>query len=238
MNSLWRNLALAFCLTPALASGQEMPREDIEQIVREYLMREPEVIYEAIQEFQRRQEAEETARQLEMLTSRADELFEDPRDPVTNPDGDVVVVEFFDYRCGYCRSMTDGLEQLLANDTGLRFVFKEYPILGEDSMRAAQAALAAALQDGYEPMHFALMRARDMSIDGIRRLATEHGLDPDQLVADMESDKVTQHISDNLELARSLGVNGTPSFAFVDQLIPGALPVDQLASMVVQKRNE
>lgn len=221
---------------PKLVMAQELPREEIEQIVRDYLMREPEVIYEAIQEFQRRQEQVEIARQQELLTTSAEQIFADPRDPVVNPEGDVVLVEFFDYRCGYCRAMTDGLEQLVENDTGLKLVFKEFPILGEDSTRAAQAALAADMQGGYQAMHFALMRARDLSMPGILELAKELELDPVQLAQDMASDEVASHLDDTIQLARSLGINGTPSFVFEDQLLPGAVPVEQLAQIVADKR--
>lgn len=229
-------VTLAPLSVPNLVVAQDLPREEVEQIVREYLMREPEVIYEAIQEFQRRQEEEEQVRQQEMLVSQADEIFDDPRDPVINPEGDVVLVEFFDYRCGYCRTMTDGVEQLLLDDTELKMVFKEYPILGEESLRAAQAALAAGMQGGYEAMHFALMKARDMTMDGILTLAQEQGLDPERLAQDMSSEEVASHIDDNIRLARSIGINGTPGFVFQDQLIPGAVPVEQLAQIVADKR--
>lgn len=229
-------LATFAAVVPAKAAEEQMTREEIEGIVRDYLMREPEIVYEAIQELQRRQDEAEAERQQAMLVAHADQIFQDERDPVSNSDGDVTVVEFFDYRCGYCRRMTAGLEQLVNSDEAPRFVFKEFPILGEESIRAAQAALAANMQGGYEPMHFALMATNDLSIANIKRLASDMGLDPDQLEADMASEKVAQHIQENIQLARTLGISGTPSFIIEDRLVPGAVPVEQIVAWIAEER--
>ena len=108
-------------------------------------MREPEVIYQAIQELQKRQQAEEATRQQATIAEQGDQIFRHADDPIAgNEAGDVTLVEFFDYRCGYCRNMTPGLQQLIDADPKLRFVFKELPVLGPDSVVAAKAALAAA----------------------------------------------------------------------------------------------
>ncbi|MCB2010744.1 MAG: DsbA family protein [Geminicoccaceae bacterium] len=208
----------------------------IEQIVRDYLLREPEVIYEALQVFQERQKSAEAARQKEIVAEKSDEIFNDDRDAEVNPDGDVTLVEFFDYRCGYCRRMTEGLRSLVGDDTGIRLVFKEFPILGEDSMRASKAALAAKRQGAYDGFHAALMTASDMSMEAIERLADHYELDFDKLAEDMESEEVAAQISDTLRLGHTLGISGTPSFIIGETVIPGAIPVDQLAELVEQHR--
>jgi protein-disulfide isomerase len=236
--------ALAFSMAgPAAAqSGSEaggLPRAEIERIVREFLMREPEVIYDAIQELQKRREMAEAERQRQMIASRRDDLLNSPTDPVIgNPDGDVTLVEFFDYRCGYCRSMLPGLRDLVERDGDLRMVMKEFPVLGPESILAARAGLAAAEQDRdrYMAFHVALMQARDLSEASILALARDVGLDPARLEADMRSERIAGILDGNLELARSLGINGTPSFVLGSTLIPGAIDIAQLEQMISAER--
>src|SRR5215207_1497859 len=129
----------------ARADDAGLPKAEVEKIVREYLLREPEIIYQAIQELQKRQQAAEATRQQEMIVAHADDIFRHADDPIAgNAKGDVTVVEFFDYHCGYCRSMVGDLRDLVTGDQQIRFVFKELPVLGPDSVTAAKAALAAS----------------------------------------------------------------------------------------------
>jgi len=239
--SRWAPMAVlmaAFVSAPPASAVDEPPtRAEIEAIVRDYLMREPEVIYEAIQELQRRQDEAEAERQEQMLVAHAEQIFKDSRDPVANAESDVTIVEFFDYRCGYCRQMSDGLAALVGSPNAPRFVFKEFPILGEQSTLAAQAALAANLQGGYKAMHFALMAVNDVSIDTIKRLAGEQRLDVERLLADMQSEEIARHIAENIQLARTLGINGTPSFIVGDRLVPGAVPIEQLVAWIAEERS-
>jgi protein-disulfide isomerase len=227
-------------LPPARAEeAGALPRDEIEKIVREYLLREPEVIYDAIQVLQERREAAERERQRSMIVARAPALFDNPTDPVAgNPDGDVTVVEFFDYRCGYCRSMVPGLRDLIATDGNLRFVFKELPVLGPESEVAARAALAAALQgsEKYLKLHFALMGSKDLSLDAVKALAGQVGLDVPRLLDDMGGDAVKRTLAANHALAQELGISGTPSFVIGDRLIPGAVDVAQLAALIDEQR--
>ena len=135
-------------------------------------MREPEIVYQALEELQRRQAEATAARQQAAITENRSELLHDPASPVGgNPDGDVTLVEFFDYRCAYCRRVVSSMRALLDEDRELRVVFKELPVLGPDSERAARAALASRRQGGYVPFHFALMAAEDLSLAGIRDAA-------------------------------------------------------------------
>jgi protein-disulfide isomerase len=215
----------------------ELPVEQIEKIVREYLLREPEVVYQALEELQRRQAEATAARQRAAIAENQGELTGDSASPVGgNPDGDVTLVEFFDYRCAYCRRVVSSVRALLDEDRALRVVFKELPVLGPDSVRAARAALASRRQDRYVPFHFALMAADDLSQEGIRTIARSVGLDPDQLEADMAAPEVMAAIEANYALANELGIEGTPAFVIGDQLIPGAVDKARLQQLLEQAR--
>lgn len=229
--------ALALGAGEARAQQADLPVEAIEQIVRDYLMREPEVIMEALEELQRQREMMADAEQRERLAAEGEALLLDPRDPVLgNPDGDVTLVEFFDYRCGYCRAMVEPMQTLLDEDPDLRIVMKEFPILGPESLLASKAALAAHVQGQYEAMHWALMGKNRVDEAAIRTVASELGLDVERLLADMESDEVADHIQDNVLLAQGLGINGTPSFVIGETLLPGAVPLERITDLVAQER--
>jgi protein-disulfide isomerase len=246
----WARTLVRTCLTvgvvlaasaPARAEPAEaadLPVEQIEKIVREYLLREPEVIYQAIQELQRRQAEAAAAQQRAAIAANQGKLLDDPTSPVGgNPDGDVTLVEFFDYRCAYCRRVVSSMRALLEEDSGLRVVFKELPVLGPDSVRAARAALASRRQAGYVPFHFALMTTDDLSLQGIRAAAEAVGLDPDRLEADMAAPEVLAAIEANYALANELGIEGTPAFVIGDQLIPGAVDKGRLEQLIDEARS-
>ena len=250
----WRNGWVKGCMAGLLAAlfaagvsaqdgetrggpGIALPTDQVEAIVRDYLMREPEIVYEALQELQRREAAAEAERRTAALTARKDDLFHSVASPVGgNPEGDVTLVEFFDYRCGYCRRVVGSLRALVDQDEDLRVVFKEFPILGEDSVRAARAALAAERQGLYMPLHFALMAADDLSMDGIMQAAAGVGLDTGQLAADMEAPEVQAEIAATYALARDLGIEGTPAFVVDDELILGAVSQERLAALIDEAR--
>ena len=225
---------------PAFADepAQALPREEIEKIVREDRLREPEVIYEASQELQKRREMAAAEQQQKMIVARKDDLFANAADPVANADGDVTLVQFFDYKCGYCRGMAAGLQNLIAGDPKLRVVYKEFPVLGPDSVMAARAALAAWGQgpEKYEAFHNALMTTKDLSLDTIKATAAQVGLDTEKLVADMQSEAVEAQLAANHALAQDLGISGTPSFVIGAKLIPGAVDIAQIQAMVAAER--
>ena len=237
--SVFAAIALA-AAAPATRAEQpaDLSVQQIEKIVREYLLREPEIIYQALEELQRRQAEAEAARQQAAIAENRSELLNDPASPVGgNPDGDVTLVEFFDYRCAYCRRVVSSMRALLDEDRDLRVVFKELPVLGPDSERAARAALASRRQDGYVPFHFALMAAEDLSLQGIRAAAEAVGLDPDRLEADMLAPEVNAAIQANYALANELGIEGTPAFVIGTQLIPGAVDKARLEQLIREARS-
>ncbi len=241
---LWRAVLLGPILIAAGALGagarradEAAERERIERVVRDLLMREPELVYDALQELQRKREVAEAERQRRVIAERRDELLYDPAAPVLgDPEGSATVVEFFDYRCGFCRRMVPTIRALLDEDGEIRLVLKELPVLGPDSMLTSRAALASRAQGLYTPFHFALMEAEDLSEAGIYRIAEEVGLDVERLQRDMGSPEVTAAIEANYQLARDLGVQGTPAFVIGEAFVPGAIDRVELEALIEAAR--
>ena len=222
-----------------LGSSQERRFTDL---IEQHIAANPEIVLGAIQELRRR-EAEAKRELVEFnLSALRSQLERDPRAPVGgNPEGDVTVVEFFDYNCPYCRAVKPALRELLAGDAGLRFVYKEFPILGEASQTAARAALAATRQGttAYEEFHDALLGvAGQLTDDDVFRTAERAGLDMARLRADMEDPAIEAAIRDNLELASSLNITGTPAFVIGETIIPGAVSLEELREAVSEARRE
>jgi protein-disulfide isomerase len=236
-------LGLAVLFAAPAQAGTDDPAaglstEQIERIVHDYLLREPDVVYQALQELQRRQDAAKAEHQKTALVANHAQLFQHADDPIGgNPEGDVTVVEFFDYQCAYCRRVMPSLQAQLREDNKLKVVFKDFPILGDNSVTAARAALAARKQDRYVPFHFALMAASDLSLDGIMAAAASVGIDTRRLAADMNAPEIESQIQANYTLAKTLGIEGTPAFVIGDELIPGALSKTRLTELIQQARS-
>lgn len=214
--------------------------EDIEKIVREYLLRNPEVLFEAVQRHREKQERQQAERDRAAVKQHAKELLADPDSFVGgNPDGDVTLVEFFDYRCGYCKRFTSVLERIVKQDPKLRVVYKEFPVLGEDSFRAAQAALAARAQGYYLEFHEALMKADGpLTDEAIMSVAKTVGLDVRRLKRDMETPKVANILGNNHKLAAALDIDGTPTLVIGDLVVRGAVPLGDLTAMIARARSK
>ena len=222
----------------AQAPAANLSRDQIEQIVREYLLNHPEIIVEAIEGLEeKRRRATEDSQRAALATQR-DLILNDPDAPVGgNPGGDVTLVEFFDYRCPYCKQVAQPLAQLIKEDGKVRFVFKELPVLGPDSVTAARAALAAHMQGKYAEMHDALLRHRGTYDDqAIARIAAEVKLDPRRLKADMAKPEITAMLDRNRQLARDLAVTGTPAFVIGNMVVPGAVDLETLKKLVADAR--
>jgi protein-disulfide isomerase len=234
---------LALSLLAPLASAQETSiapdqKTEIEKIVHDYLIAHPEVIREAIQALQAKEEQNKADAQTQSVLQNKDKLFNDPDTPVVgNAMGDVTVVEFFDYHCPYCKAVASPLDQLIQEDKGVRLVLKEFPILGEDSILASHAALASVGQGKYWAFHQALMEHRgkfDMEV--IKTIAAKVGLDPAKLEADMGELKIEPQISANHKLAQDLDIGATPTFIIGDQVVEGAVPLDRLKELIKKAR--
>lgn len=234
-------LVLFLCaLAPLGASHAASPvpnKAAIEKIVREYLLAHPEVIEEAQAVLQKKQAEIKAAQARKMLQTEKSALYGNAAAPVAgNAQGDVTVIEFFDYRCGYCKRASGALNALLARDPKARVVLKEYPILGPESVYAAKAALAAQKQGKYLPFHSMLMAVEWSSEQEVLELAGKNGIDVERLKADMGDPAVQAHIEENYRLGAALEVNGTPAFIIGDRIIPGALDAESLISMVQEER--
>ena len=181
------------------------------------------------------QQAEiEQAQAKSAIAENAEALYDDPMAYVYgNPDAEVTIVEFFDYRCGYCKKAFPGITEFIANNTHVKLILKEFPILGEQSVFASKAALAAQEQGKYWELHSALMETRaPLSEENVYEIAEGAGLDLERLKKDMQAKKVTEAILDNEALAEVIGVRGTPAFIVNGELQTGALPTERLQELV------
>jgi protein-disulfide isomerase len=221
------------------ASNFSPAEEDaIRQLVRDYLLTNPEVLIEAAQVYRERQQEIQQQQAREALVSRREELDQDPDSPVIgNPDGDVVVVEFFDYRCPYCVRVAEDLREVVEDDGNIRLVMKEFPILGPESMVAARMALAAEKQGKYEELHFAMMTVSGKLTEAKAfKIAKKIDLDMDQLRRDMEAPEIDAMLQRNFALAQALQINGTPAFVIGDEVVRGAIDMRALRQIVGQAR--
>lgn len=222
----------------ASGTASDVPKDEFERRVRAYLLDNPEVIVEAMQGLEARQRVAAKTEAQTILTTRADEVFHDPASPVGgNPQGDVTLVEFFDYNCPYCRRVAPVMVDAEAADPKLRIVYKEFPILGPNSVFAAKAALAAQRQERYVPFHQALMQAKG-AVDeaAVLAAAAQVGLDIKRLKTDMKDAAIQVAIDRNLELAGVLRISGTPSFVVGDEILRGATNLDMLQGLIQKAR--
>jgi protein-disulfide isomerase len=224
--------------TANAAEFNDGQRREIETIVKDYLLANPEILQEAAQALERRQKQAEDEQRKDGLIKNADQIFRDKSDHVAgNPKGNVTMVEFFDYNCTWCKKSFPDVMALIDVDKNLKVVFKEFPILGADSEYAAKAAIAAGKQGKYLELHKAMYqhegRVTKEAVDGI---AAGIGLNMDQLEKDMDNPETAKIIVRNRELAQALAVNGTPAFIIDDKLFPGYLPKDELASAIKDVR--
>lgn len=234
--ALWAPASAQDRSTPDQMTPAEV--EAIERVVRDYLLRHPEVLVEALKEFEARVAQQAADAQRKAVAERRDELINDPAAPVAgNPDGAVTVVEFFDYQCPYCKSVAGTLVETVEGEGDVRIVFKEFPILGPASEFAAKAALAAHQQGKYLDFHLALMASRGkLSEDQVLVVAERSGLDLDRLRADMEAPWIVEALARNQVLAELLQVRGTPAFVIGDEVVPGAIGMERMRELIAAER--
>jgi protein-disulfide isomerase len=240
--------ALAFSLgliqapqpaAPMPAAGfSEAQVAEIGRIAHDHILKNPEVIRDAIEALQAKEAAAKANLQAQALSQYKDQVFADADAPVAgNAEGDVTLVEFFDYKCPYCKQVSPALEGLLKDDPKLKIVFKEFPILGDSSVLAARAALAAKLQEKYLPFHQALMAHRGaLDMNAIAGVAMSVGIDVGKLMEDMKSEAIEKQLSANHQLAQALGIRSTPTFIVGNQVLPGALSIDELKTLIAEAR--
>jgi len=239
-------LAHAADMTPApqAAAATEAPftdaqRAEIENIVKAYLVdKHPEVMAQGLQNLQKREREDAEAKSKEAVNSAKDRIYNDPNSPVAgNPKGDVTVVEFYDFQCGYCKMSEEGVERLLKEDKNVKFVYKDFPILGPASTEASKAAVASIKQGKFQAFHDAMMNKKDhLTSEMMFQTAKDVGIDVEKLKKDMESDSVKDILNSNLKLGQDIGIRGTPMFIVGDNVFPFAMEYDKLKQTVADAR--
>ena len=241
-------------IAPALALGLALPAGamDLKELtdeeralfraeVRSYLMENPQVIMDAVEQLQSSEAEAQAQADLTLVSDNAAAIFDDGYSFVGgNPDGDITLVEFLDYRCGYCKKAHTEVAMLLKTDGNIRLIVKEFPILGDQSVLASRFAIATkqiAGGESYKALNDALMSFNgDITLPSLRRLASTFGLDADAIEARMNSEDVTREIAETRALAQVLRISGTPTFVMQDELLRGYLPYDQMLAIVQEKR--
>jgi protein-disulfide isomerase len=232
-------LALAIAPSGARAQGfSDDQRREIERIVKDYLLKNPEVLQEVVSELEKRQATVDADKSKAAIGKHNDALFNSPRHvTLGNPQGDVTLVEFFDYNCGYCKRALGDMMELLKSDAKLKIVLKEFPVLGPGSVEAAQVATAVRMQDKsgkkYLEFHQKLLAGRGQA-DKARALAAakDAGLDMARLEKDLQSPEVKASLEESMQLAEALGINGTPSYVVGQTVVPGAVGVATLRQQI------
>ena len=260
MTNLLYNLA-AFCFSVALLASANLPRttqaqtinargngpslsaqqrKQVKEIIREYLQKNPQVIIQSVQTMRDQQKNKAKKLNQKNVVIFKELIINDPTSPIAgNPKGDVTIVEFFDYSCGYCKKIFPNLKKLISEDKNIRFVFKELPILSRQSELAARAALAAWRQDKkiYMVIHSEFMNLRGRFSEArIFRIAKNKGLDLVQLKKDMQSLTMDETIAQNRQLAQKLNITGTPGFIIGNNIIPGAVELETLKKLILDVR--
>lgn len=221
----------------ALSETQAM---QVEKLIERYLDENPEVVVRAFRKYQRQQEAAEQLRQKENLASLRGLLENSDGSPVRgNPEGDVTLVEFFDYRCGYCKRVHGTVTEAVTSDGNVKLVYKELPILGPNSVFASRASLGVFFTQPlkYPAFHDALMTSRGQLNPGrVISIAEGIGLKPEDIKKAMKDPRVDEEIQRNMQLAQSLGINGTPGFVIGSEVVPGAVDGDALKELIAKAR--
>lgn len=240
-------LAAALFATPVaafdMASMTDAEREAFRAEIRSYLLENPEVIMEAVGVLERREQQAKAQGDIELAQAYADQLTNDGHSfQGGNPEGDITVVEFMDYRCGYCKKAFPEVEQLIKADGNIRYIIKEFPILGQDSELAARFAVAVkqvAGDEAYKSIHNTLMEYRgEFSADAMGRISDSFGYATADILAAMDSDAVTKVINDNRLLGQAMKISGTPTFVVQDQMLRGYVPLAQMTQIVASIREQ
>jgi protein-disulfide isomerase len=224
---------------PAVANGFSATQKlEMEQMFRDYLMAHPEILRDMANKLDENDKKKEADARMSTLKNKAPEIFRDAGDAVVgNPKGDVTIVEFFDYNCGWCKKSVVEMQALVAKDKDVRIVMKEFPIFGEGSEYAARAALASVKQGKYWQFHQALFASESkVTAEVVDQIATEQGLDVARMKKDMTDPAIAENIKRNQALAQSMLITGTPGFIIDDQVFPGYTPLDGLQTALATVR--
>ncbi len=238
-------LSLALLASPAAATDltnmSDAEREAFGEAVRAYLLENPEVLMEAIAVLEQRQAEAQVANDADLIAVNAEEIFNDGYSAVLgNPQGDVTIVEFLDYRCGFCKRAFPEVKELIESDGNIRFIVKEFPILGDDSVLASRFAISALIlhgEEAYARLHDALMQMRaNVSEESLIATAEGLGLDGQAILDGIGNPVVDQIIGANHGLAQRLQITGTPGFVIGNQMLRGYAPLEAMRQIVADAR--
>ena len=222
---------------PGVSSFSPAQRAEIEGIIKSYLTQNPDVLIEVTKELEKRQAAMQADEHKKVIVEKKATIFNAPTDFVSgNPKGNITVVEFFDYNCGWCKKAVDELGKLTAADPNVRLVFKELPIFGENSTMAAKAAMASVKQGKYWDFHVALMKEKQVTKDNLFMIAAKVGLNVDKLKADMADPAYEAALKENNAIAQALGIEGTPGFIVDTKVNVGFIPAEGIKGLIADVR--
>jgi protein-disulfide isomerase len=234
-------LTAALVASPFLASAQaltDQQKSEMGEFIRTYLLEHPELLREMADKLEQKdRESEQTAR-AEGLEKNKDTVFKLAGDAIVgDPNGDVTIVEFMDYNCGWCKKSVKEVSELVAADPKVKVVLKEFPIFGEHSEYAARAALASKKQNKYWEFHQAMFAHEgQLTKDGVNEIAKGLGIDMAKLETDMKAQEVIDTIAANYDLAKTLQLNGTPAFVIDTNVIPGYIPLADIQGYIAEAR--
>jgi len=234
-------LLAAAAKLPAWAGSSSVPGQPLfDQAIEQYIRSHPEVIEQALRSLGVKRQEDEELRVAQVIAAHQEELLRDPATPVSGSlNGEVTVVEFFDYRCGYCKQVAGAVAQLQKDEPDVRIVYKDFPILGEESVFAARAALAAQEQGKHQAFHEAILAsASGLTKEEIFAIAQRVGLDVEKLDANLHAPEWERTIDRNRALAKLLGISGTPGFVVGSEVYAGALDLKSLRALVAQARTK
>ena len=218
-------------MPPAHADIKDSDKAAFEAIIKDYIIANPEVVRDALMDLAKREDQARQALAMQIL-------FDDAGDPVMgNPDGGLVIYEFSDYNCGYCKRVFEPIQQILQDDGDIRFVIKEFPILSQSSLVAAQAGIAAEKQGKFADFHINMMTYRGkVTTQSIMDAASEAGIDIDQLKTDMASPAIAGIIARTRQAAEALQLTGTPALVIGDTVVRGAIDIDEFRRLITAER--
>ncbi|QIE54561.1 DsbA family protein [Pikeienuella piscinae] len=235
-------IALCAAFPVGAAEFSTEQKAEIDAMIRAYILENPEILVEAMQVLEKRHQDQTSSADRDKIAASRDAIFDDGFSHVVgNPEGDVTVVEFLDYRCPYCKRAHESVEALLEADSNVRVIVKEFPILGPESTFASRVAMAAMMQSStiYEDLNDAMMEHKgNLDEATVFALAKDAGADIDRLREDMQSPEIAENIRRTYALARELEINGTPGFIIGDQILRGYAPYEQLHEMVEAARSQ
>lgn len=232
-------LGAVFLVSQSPEAAEKIDKVEVQKIVREYLSEHPEIVIEAIESYQANQQEIEQRMFEKTLVSQKDTLFDDSLPFAGNPDADVVIAEFFDYNCGYCKRAVGDINKILDKDNNVKFIFHEMPILSNSSHEAARYSLASHKQGKYFEYHQALMKMSGSKTKAsLEKEAEKIGLDVEQLRNDAASKEVREQVEKSVALSRKLGIRGTPAFVIGDRLAPGYMTYQNMQQIIEEVRKD